>query len=213
MKKLSLFAISLIMVMFTSCDKEDENNNILGCTNSAALNYNASANQDDGTCIIQGCMDETAMNYNASATIESTSDCEYFGDIYAGTYDATEECVDTDPYSWSQVISSEGNTITLVNAFGYEGDNISIPVSSSTSFSIFDYPIGVVEQEGFQFQLSYSQIEGQVSNNLIEIFYVIEAEELSSGEIIEVANCSAQMTLSDGGGRYSNLPKQRLIKL
>jgi hypothetical protein len=41
--------------------------NILGCTDSLAFNYDASANTDDGSCIytIDGCTDSTACNYDA----------------------------------------------------------------------------------------------------------------------------------------------------
>lgn len=44
-----------------------------GCTNSDALNYNALANRDDGSCIyrVYGCMNSAAINYNTSA---NTSD-------------------------------------------------------------------------------------------------------------------------------------------
>ncbi|MBF25055.1 MAG: hypothetical protein CMP49_00845, partial [Flavobacteriales bacterium] len=49
---------------------------ILGCTNSEAANYDAAATIDDGTCIILGCTDSAANNYNASATIDDSS-CEY----------------------------------------------------------------------------------------------------------------------------------------
>lgn len=203
MKKLSLFAISLIMVMFTSCDKEDENNNILGCTDSAALNYNASANQDDGSCIIAGCTDVNAMNYNSSATINDAS-CTYYGEVYAGTYDATEECTGIDPFQWTQEITSDENEITLVAAFGW-GVDIAIPVSSASSFSLYDYEGTIVTQNG-TFAVIYSSIEGEISGNEIAVTYIIDAED-ENGDIVEVSNCTAMMTLSDGGGRYSNLPK------
>jgi hypothetical protein len=49
---------------------------ILGCTNPEAANYNTAATIDDGTCIILGCTDSAANNYNASATIDDSS-CEY----------------------------------------------------------------------------------------------------------------------------------------
>lgn len=39
-----------------------------GCMNAAAINYNASANIDDGSCDIPGCIYPTASNYNANAT-------------------------------------------------------------------------------------------------------------------------------------------------
>lgn len=41
---------------------------IVGCTNPAASNYNACANQDNGTCTIPGCTDPLACNYNPLAT-------------------------------------------------------------------------------------------------------------------------------------------------
>ena len=82
-----LFRFSLIFLLFTiilSCDKdEDDTNNppdnpqeISGCTNEDALNYNSEATIDDGSCIILGCTDEAATNYNPEATDDDNS-CEY----------------------------------------------------------------------------------------------------------------------------------------
>jgi len=52
---------------------------IAGCTDSNALNYNANATTDDGSCfyaVIPGCTDSTATNYNPLATIDNGS-CTY----------------------------------------------------------------------------------------------------------------------------------------
>ena len=72
---------------------------ILGCMDSEALNYNAEADTDDGSCVypesvnqgnkdkdkdkgkkdseeILGCLDSSALNYNSEATIDDES-CEY----------------------------------------------------------------------------------------------------------------------------------------
>ena len=59
-----------------------------GCTNEAAINYEANANSDDGTCEIEGCMDATALNYDPTANIEDGS-CQYGGctDEAADNYD------------------------------------------------------------------------------------------------------------------------------
>ena len=46
------------------CDEEE----ILGCTNEDALNFNQEATEDDGSCIFLGCTDELACNYDESAT-------------------------------------------------------------------------------------------------------------------------------------------------
>ena len=46
-----------------------------GCTDSTALNFNPSAQVDDGSCYydIFGCTDSTALNYNPLATIDDSS--------------------------------------------------------------------------------------------------------------------------------------------
>ena len=49
-----------------------------GCTNEAAMNYDSAATDDDGSCAfsIAGCTDATADNYNAAATDDDGS-CIY----------------------------------------------------------------------------------------------------------------------------------------
>lgn len=49
-----------------------------GCTNSNALNYDITANKDDGSCILKiyGCTDSTATNYDKSANVANGS-CLY----------------------------------------------------------------------------------------------------------------------------------------
>ena len=42
--------------------------NVCGCTDPLAINYNAVASYDDGTCEYCGCTDENAINYNPQAT-------------------------------------------------------------------------------------------------------------------------------------------------
>ena len=44
-----------------------------GCTNPAAVNYDASANTDDGSCIIYGCTDPAYTQYNAEANTDDGS--------------------------------------------------------------------------------------------------------------------------------------------
>mgnify|MGYP003641511826 FL=1 len=51
-----------------------------GCTDPTSLNYNPSANTDNGTCIPHrgGCTDPTAYNYNPGANVDDGS-CGWFG--------------------------------------------------------------------------------------------------------------------------------------
>ncbi len=57
-----------------ACDVED----ILGCTNAKATNYNPLATKDDGSCTyppteVPGCMEPEATNYNPLATVDDGS--------------------------------------------------------------------------------------------------------------------------------------------
>ena len=61
-----------------SSNYSTQRNYIYGCTDNNALNYNASANRNDGSCIakVYGCTDANALNYDASANQENGA-CRY----------------------------------------------------------------------------------------------------------------------------------------
>jgi hypothetical protein len=75
---LVISAIALLPFVFFSCQKEG----VPGCTNPAALNYNAQATQDNGSCVakVYGCTDRTATNYNPNANTNDGS-CTYNGTV------------------------------------------------------------------------------------------------------------------------------------
>ena len=55
----------------SSADVDDGSCDYLGCTNEDADNFVAAANYDDGTCQVGGCVDSTASNYNPFATYQN----------------------------------------------------------------------------------------------------------------------------------------------
>ena len=78
---------------------------VFGCTDSTALNFDAGANVDNGSCIpvVVGCMDLSAYNYNAEANTEG--DCLYDAGCATGPgvpYWLNDSCyawvIEVDPY-------------------------------------------------------------------------------------------------------------------
>lgn len=59
----------------SSSSKTVRRNTIYGCTDSRAINYNPSANVNDGSCIakVYGCKDSNAYNYNSKANVDDGS--------------------------------------------------------------------------------------------------------------------------------------------
>lgn len=67
-----------------SANKDDGSciQKVLGCTDKNAKNYNPNANKDDGSCIqkVLGCTDKNAKNYNSSANTDDNT-CQYEKEI------------------------------------------------------------------------------------------------------------------------------------
>jgi len=72
---------TFLLLCFNACEKEEEhnhdNNEITGCTDEEASNYDPNANEDDGSCEYEGCADENACNYDPTTEIENNKSCIY----------------------------------------------------------------------------------------------------------------------------------------
>ena len=77
------------------------NDEILGCTNPIALNFNPNATDNNGSCVFaefQGCIDSIACNFDSNATI-TNNNCFYAVDecdICSGETDGTGIVIDND---------------------------------------------------------------------------------------------------------------------
>lgn len=149
-KLLPLLAI-LILAGFVACGEED----VPGCTNSQATNYNSLATLDDGSCIISGCTDEQAENFDPSANQTDAASCVFARDKFLGSYLGSLNCliidqfnsdtttvelalVDGDVTKVSITLSSEGFTLPLDATV--DGNDITM---SATDFPVTVDIVGV----------------------------------------------------------------------
>jgi hypothetical protein len=115
---------------------------IYGCTDTAACNYDPSANSDDGSCLtIYGCTDALACNYVASATCDDSS-CDLpdgCGDPLYVEYDASVTC--SDPNACITLITTGVEEITsdkkLVKITDILG-KVTTPTKNTTLFYIYN---------------------------------------------------------------------------
>ena len=122
---------------------------IFGCTNEDAINYNANANTDDGSCIgiVYGCTDESALNYNEEANSDDGS-CIAF--VYGCTdIDALNynELANTDDESCLYPIPTEPNWDVEVTS-----NNHIILIPNTANITINDLPISIGDYLGVFYQ-------------------------------------------------------------
>jgi len=92
-----MLTLSMLAASLAGCaggDDDDEPEDVLGCMDSTANNYDSNATTDDDTCTydvvvvdVPGCMDMAASNYDAAATSDDGS-CTYWSLTAADDVDA-----------------------------------------------------------------------------------------------------------------------------
>lgn len=104
-----------------TCDPDE----ILGCTNASACNYEANATENDGNCeytSCAGCTDPSACNYDATATKPDNS-CEYetcsgCTDPGACNYDASATLSGTCTYPTQTYLDCNGDCLADADGDG-----------------------------------------------------------------------------------------------
>ena len=85
--KYLLFA--LLFILTPGCGEEE----VTGCTDPNAANYDPLANVESGDCVYPGCTDEDSDNYDPMAN-QDNGTCTFF-DLYVGTYSGNFMCEST----------------------------------------------------------------------------------------------------------------------
>ena len=118
----------------TDGDGVCDENEILGCTDVNAVNYDASSTDDDGSCCyvdtdedgicdddeIQGCTDPNADNYDPNAT-EDDGSCTYCGDFTAVIFATTDATTIGGSNGNVQASGQGGSSNYDVNVFDADG--------------------------------------------------------------------------------------------
>lgn len=145
-----------------------------GCTDPTALNYNAEATMDNGTCLypVFGCMDSTALNYNPYATTDDgtclyAEDCDFnmvSFEFNPGTFlnEGSYQVVDANGVV---VASGTGTaagvqyaclpdgcyTINMFDTFGdgWDGSGYLSVYSGNANLGFFTFPSGFSANAGF----------------------------------------------------------------
>ena len=127
---------------------------VLGCTDESADNYNPDANSDDDSCFREGCMNESAANYDPLATVDDET-C-----IIDGCMDATAFNYNAD------ATVDDGSCLGTVNI---QYDSV-VVTSSTTVFNIAESTVS--------FSLGDSVIN---SEDVIGAFQIINNELVCVG--------------------------------
>jgi len=214
MKKISILTILAAMLTFSSCEDDP----ILGCTDSTAINYDALATENDGSCELDvlGCTDTLATNYDALATSEDES-CLYFADLIIGTWNGVSASMTMELSSEMLSDLQMMDPVEFMDEFGAEMPTTDeewdafidqgISQNESMEGTVFEFDgtnltitnEGEVETTSYNFTTTTSFYLGENSLE-VESFDVLtctETELILSTEIIdEGENMSVTVTFS-----------------
>ena len=152
---------------------------ILGCTDSSANNYDPNATNDDGSCTydVSGCTDFDALNFNPDANVDDDS-CLYaeIDPLAISNIDVSDITQTSAVISWNTNADTDGMLEYGVDEFFLDqfaisfsfGTSHSIPLSSLTPDTTYYF---IVTSSDFDFNMAIS--ETQSFTTLAEIPIII----------------------------------------
>lgn len=157
------------------CRFEEPEEDILGCTDPTATNFNPAATIDNGTCEypdppeIPGCTDPTATNYNPLATIDDGS-CEYIQQGSWVQFDC-DKCIydefSSNGFATEQECeaSIEPNSDCCIIENSLVGQHGVLSASSAGSSSVFNVVTGLCDDQSTgQLQITLPNLTDLIAN-------------------------------------------------
>ena len=188
------------------CD-EDE---VGGCTDPDAYNYDETADADDGSCLYLGCNDVTACNFDAGADIDDGS-CQYPVDIYGFDYvDCDGNCLnDTDNDGVCDEDEIWGCTDPTADNYNNEAtqEDGSCEYLGCTDISACNYDLTANVDDGSCefpidiYGIDYVDCNGNCINDL-DNNGICDEEEIGGCTDVEACNYDPGATLDDGSCIY-----------
>jgi len=163
------------------CDAND----VFGCTDPLANNYNADATVDDGSCTydVLGCTDPTANNYDPAATVDDGS-C---------TYGACSNLVLTAEQTPCQ--QDANGVLNPGVAFTFSLDGGCTIASIVITLDGTDYPFDVAAPDNISG--SVFQLTGFPSNSTFTAYFVLSDGTTSDAFEFTIGDCSQDPTICD----------------
>ncbi|MBT8232794.1 MAG: hypothetical protein HKO66_02960 [Saprospiraceae bacterium] len=180
-----LFIFSICLF---ACGDDGDSNEITGCMDPAADNYNPNATVD-GNCEYSGCTDPDAENYNELATTDDNS-CIYARDKFIGTYLGSFTC----PGFIGAAVNTDSIVVTIEN--GLDANLKNQVIITLLDVSGFDIPLTATAQADSLFDIA-AELPGIPINSLPGTYDVkgtglaaISSDEttLSATVILDIAN-------------------------
>ena len=183
----TLIKILCLSMLWFSCESSTEPENVNGCTNETACNFNPDANFDDSSCIYE--LDECGECGGDGVDADNDGICDDVDDCI-GFYDCNGTCADFNYDGWiDQCGTCEGEEPTYIYLWG---ECYNIEGTTEIDLHSSELAGGIPPEIGnltnlTNLNLSENQLTGEIPpeiGNLINLEYLSLSNNQLTGEII-----------------------------